>query len=180
MTNQKVQIFKAAPPGIGWPLAGFCVHAGFESPGTDNEEDRISLDAHVSSAPNAVYYIKVKGNCMENSGIYEDDFLVVDRSLSNQVQNGDVVYGVLDGMLLLAVFVEFNGKRYLMPDNIKDYPFPYEIHEYTEFNIEGVVSHNLLNQRKQRHVRANRLQQFLRELRKGVPAGTKGQGRRSA
>ena len=176
----QIQIFKAAPPGIGRPLAGFCIHAAFESPGTDYEEERISLDEYVSKHPHAVYYIKVVGDCMENSGIYDNDLLVVDRSLNNQVQSGDIIVGVLDGLFLIAVYIEYNNKRYLIPDNIKKYPDPYEIFEYTDFKIEGVVPHHIINQRRRRDVRADRLQQFLRELRKGVPTGTPGQSRRSA
>ena len=83
-------------------LAGWVIHAGFESPATDYEENRISLDAYVSNYPNAVIYIKVTGNCMQYSGIEEGDLLIVDRSLSPQ--SGDVIIGVLNnGLVLLNV-----------------------------------------------------------------------------
>lgn len=172
----KIQIFKPAPIGPGRPLAGFCIHAAFESPGTDYEEERISLDEYVSKYPTAVYYIKVVGDCMENSGIFDNDLLVVDKSLT--AENGDIIVGALDGQFVLAVYVMENNREYLVPDNPK-YD-PYLIHEFTDFKIEGVVPHTILDQRKRNHVRTNRLQQFLRQLRAGVPATTARAGRRSA
>ena len=142
------------------PLAGWVIHAAFESPATDYEEDRISLDQYVSTHPSAIFYIKVEGDCMAGSGINEGDLLIVDRSLTPL--NGDIIIGVLNGEHILACYIEHKGSNYLVPDNPA-----YEkikIEEFTSFNIEGVVPHTLLNQRKQAYVRANRLQQFLRKL----------------
>ncbi len=146
------------------PMAGFWIHAAFESPGTDYEEGRISLDEYVTDYPNAVYYVKVVGDCMEYSGIESNDLLIVDKSLTPV--NGDIIIGVLNAMHIIACFIEFGGKRYLMPDNPKY--APYLINELDEFIIEGVVPHSLLNQRRQNNVRADRLQQLLRVLRKGI------------
>ncbi len=46
-----VKVYKKGEIQQGRPLAGFWVHAAFESPGTDYEEDRISLDEYVSNLP---------------------------------------------------------------------------------------------------------------------------------
>lgn len=148
------------------PLAGFWIHAAFESPGTDYEEDRISLDNYVTNHPEAVYYIRVTGGCMEYSGIENDDILVVDKSLIPK--NGDVIICVLNGQHIIACNIEFEGKRYLMPDN-PAYA-PHLVNEFDNFIIEGVVPYTLLDQRKQNNVRINRLQQLLRVMRKSVSA----------
>jgi DNA polymerase V len=150
------------------PLAGWVIHAAFESPATDYEEDRISLDEYVTHHPEAVFYIRVAGDCMTGSGINDGDLLVVDRSLSPL--NGDVIVGVLNGEHIIACYIEDGQAKYLVPDN-KAYQ-PIKIEEFTSFTIEGVVPHTLLNQRNQANVRANRLQQFLCELRKGIPTTT--------
>lgn len=148
------------------PLAGFWIHAAFESPGADYEEDRISLDDYVSEHPHAVYYVRVVGDCMEYSGIETDDILVVDKSLT--AVNGDVIIGVLNGMHIIACYIEFEGRKYLVPDNPKYEP--YKLNDFDEFTLEGVVPHTVLNQRKQNHVRIDRLQQLLRVMRKGLSA----------
>ncbi|WP_158826576.1 LexA family protein [Mucilaginibacter lacusdianchii] len=149
-----IHVYEPAPPGRGLPLAGFCIHAGFESPGTDYEEERISLDEYVTKYPHATYYIRVKGDCMKNSGIHEDDLLVVDKSL--KVLNGDIVIGVLDGEHVLAVYVESGHKKYLKPDNPEYQPI--QMNEFTDFSLEGVVSFTIHNQRRDCFVRAHRLQ----------------------
>ncbi|MET3979762.1 DNA polymerase V [Mucilaginibacter sp. UYP25] len=146
------------------PLAGWVIHAAFESPATDYEEDRISLDQYVSTHPEAVFYIRVTGDCMIGSGINDGDLLVVDRSI--KPLTGDVIIGVLNGEHIITCYVEYNGANYLVPDNPA-----YEVikvEEFTTFTIEGVVPHTLLNQRKQAYVRANRLQQLLCKLRTGI------------
>jgi DNA polymerase V len=148
------------------PLAGWVIHAAFESPATDYEEDRISLDEYVSNHSEAVFYIRVNGDCMVGSGINDGDLLVVDKSL--KPVSGDVIIGVLNGEHIITCFVEYNGTNYLVCDNPTYEPF--KIEEFTSFTIEGVVPHTLLNQRKNTNVRANRLQQFLCELRTSVPA----------
>lgn len=161
-----VKVYRRGELQPGRPLAGFWIHAAFESPGTDYEEDRISLDKYVSDHPNAVYYVKVEGDCMEYSGIESGDLLVVDKSLNPR--NGDIIVGVLNDSYVLACYIEFENKRYLMPDNPKY--APHLINEYDRFTIEGVVPHTILNQRKQNDVRANRLQQLLRIMRTRISA----------
>lgn len=158
------------------PLAGWVIHAAFESPATDYEEDRISLDEYVTRHPEAAFYIRVTGNCMIGSGINDGDLLIVDRSLVPI--SGDIVIGVLNGEHIIACYLEHTGMKYLVPDNPQYEPV--KIEQYTEFNIEGVVPHTLLNQRRQANVRANRLQQFLCELRKSVSTAASRQARRGA
>ncbi|GAA4341601.1 translesion error-prone DNA polymerase V autoproteolytic subunit [Mucilaginibacter gynuensis] len=152
------------------PLAGFWIHAAFESPGTDYEEDRISLDEYVSHHPEATFYVRVTGDCMQYSGIETNDLLVVDRSLTPLP--GDIIVAVLNGQHILACYIEFMSKIYLMPDNPKY--GPHAVNEFDQLTIEGVVPHTILNQRNHNHVRINRLQQLLCVLRKDLPAGTPG------
>jgi DNA polymerase V len=160
------KVYKRGEIGEGRPLAGFWIHAAFESPGTDYEEDRISLDNYVTDYPHAVYYIKVIGDCMEYSGIESHDLLVVDKSLTPV--NGDIIIGVLNGMQIIACYIEYEGKKYLMPDNPKYEPV--QVQQFDEFTIEGVIPHTLLNQRRQNSVRVNRLQQLLRVMRTRLSA----------
>jgi DNA polymerase V len=113
---------------------------------------------------------------MSGSGIHDGDMLVIDRSLTPE--DGDVIVGVLDGDHLIATYVVYEGKKYLVPDNPS-----YEekqIHEGSTFTLEGVVPHTILDQRRQRNVRANRLQQLLCERRKGVSTASERPSRRSA
>lgn len=142
------------------PLFGERIHAGFESPATDYEEERIDLNNYVTQYPEATFYARVIGDCMNGSGIFEGDLLVVNRSMTPA--NGDVVVGVLDGDFILRCYIRAGRQEYLMPDNPRYKPI--ERTEQTLFNIWGVVPHTILNQQQRRHVRINRLQQLLRIL----------------
>ena len=156
----KVIVFKPAPTGPGLPLAGFCVHAAFESPGTDYEEERVCLDDYVTKYRDATYYIRVKGDCMKNSGIHEDDLLVLNKKL--KPMQGNVIIGVIENEFVIGTYVEDGHKTYLMPDN-PDYA-PRWLNEFTGFQFEGVITHTILDLRRQSLVRTYRLQQLLRKL----------------
>lgn len=153
-----VKLYMRESSGVLIPLFGERIHAGFESPATDYEEERIDLNDYVTSYPEATFYAKVTGDCMSGSGIFEGDLLVVNRSL--KPCSGDVVVGVLDGEFILRCYLRVGRSEYLMPDNPKYRPIRRT--EETYFEIWGVVPHTILNQQNRRHVRIDRLQQFLR------------------
>lgn len=140
------------------PLFAEKIHAGFESPAADYEEERIDLNAYVTKYPHATFYARVTGDCMTGSGIFPDDILVVDRSLT--IGNGDIVVGILDGDFILRAYYKKDGKEYLMPDNSNFKPI--EQSETTHFEIWGVVPHSVLDQRRRISDRVNRFEQLLR------------------
>lgn len=140
------------------PLFGERIHAGFESPATDYEEEKIDLNDYVTSYPEATFYAKVTGDCMAGSGIHDGDLLVVNRSLTPA--SGDVVVGVMDGDFILRAYFRHGRYEYLMPDNPAYKPIKRT--EATQFTVWGVVQHTIHNQQRRRDVRADRLQQFLR------------------
>ncbi|MES2827384.1 MAG: translesion error-prone DNA polymerase V autoproteolytic subunit [Bacteroidota bacterium] len=141
------------------PLYGEAIHAGFESPAADYEEEKIDLNSYVSKYPAATFFARVTGECMIGSGIFPDDLLVVDRSLTPN--SGDIVVGIIDNEFILRSYYTSNGKEYLMPDN--KYFKPIERNENTQFEIWGVVPHSVLDQRRRNNARLNRFEQRLRE-----------------
>lgn len=155
-----VCLYKSDSAGTLIPLFGESIHAGFESPAADYEEARIDLNEYVSSYPEATFYARVVGNCMEGSHIYDGDLLVVNRSL--KPSSGDVVVGMVGGEFILRAYLFFKSVHYL----VADHPgyLPIQQSEDHPFQIWGVVSHTIYNQKNLRHVRIDRLQQFLRQL----------------
>src|SRR5690606_36674 len=140
------------------PLVLERIHAGFESPAADYEEDRIDLNDYVTDYPEATFYARVTGDCMSSSGINDGDLLVVNRSL--RPSNGDVVVGVLDGEFILRVYVKKGLRIYLMADNPTYTPIIVTVD--TTFQFGGVVPYTVLDQNNRRYVRIDRLQQLLR------------------
>ena len=155
---KELKLFKRGTAETLIPLYADAIHAGFESPAADYEEEKIDLNAYVSKYPAATFFARVTGDCMVGSGIFPDDLLVVDRSLTPS--SGDIVVGILDSEFILRSYFTKNGKEYLMPDNT--YFKPIVRNESTQFEIWGVVPHSVLDQRRRNSARLNRFEQLIR------------------
>lgn len=119
------------------------VRAGFPSPAGDYLEGKLDLTEHLIQHPSATYYIRVSGDSMINYGIFDNDMLIVDRSL--EPRQGDVVIIALDGELTCKLLAYQNNIPYLKSGN-PDYP-PIEM-KNKEIHIWGVVIHNIHSFRK--------------------------------
>lgn len=142
------------------PLFAEAIHAGFESPAADYEEEKIDLNTYVSKYPAATFFARVTGECMIGSGIYPDDLLVVDKSLSPQ--SGDIVVGIIDNDFILRSYYKKGNREFLMPDN--EYFKPIERNNTTQFEIWGVVPHSVLDQRRRNSARLNRFDTIISRI----------------
>ncbi|MGP5104674.1 LexA family protein [Psychrobacter celer] len=70
------------------------VKAGFPSPATDYVQNRIDLNTLLIHSPTTTYLVEVEGDSMIDMGIYPNDILIVDRSLS--ARNKDIVIALVD------------------------------------------------------------------------------------
>lgn len=76
------------------PLVDILVRAGFPSPADDYLETKLDLTGHLVKHPSANYFIKVMGDSMVDYSIFNNDLLIVDRSLTPRI--GDVVIAAVD------------------------------------------------------------------------------------
>jgi DNA polymerase V len=103
-----------------------------QSMSVDVVEANLSADQYLVENPFNTYFVKVKGKAMEPSGIYENDILVVDRTMEPKV-----------GQTVLA---EINGEymvRQLLNDGLLASNPNYPMHLFTnieQFAIIGVVT----------------------------------------
>jgi len=70
------------------------VKAGFPSPATDYVQNRIDLNTLLIRHPATTYLVEVEGDSMIDIGIYPNDILVVDRSLT--ASHKDIVVALVD------------------------------------------------------------------------------------
>ena len=70
------------------------VKAGFPSPATDYVQNRIDLNTLLIHSPTKTYLVEVEGDSMIDMGIYPNDILIVDRSLS--ARHKDIVIALVD------------------------------------------------------------------------------------
>ena len=72
---------------------------GFGAAADDYMERGIDLNEQLIQNKPATFFMRVSGNSMINAGIFDDDIVIVDKSI--KPQNGKIVIAVLDGELLI-------------------------------------------------------------------------------
>lgn len=119
------------------PLFLSRVPAGFPSPADDYVEERIDLNALLIKHPAATFFLRVRGDSMTGAGIFDNDLVVVDRSLDPV--SGSVVIAAIDGELTLKRLVLLPGGGVeLRPEN-PDYPI-LQLSEFQDLDVWGVVT----------------------------------------
>jgi len=117
------------------PLFGSYVPAGFPSPATDYKEESMDLNELCVQHPTATYYVRASGDSMQGAGIYDNDILVVDRSL--RAQAGQIVVAALNGDFTVKV-LQTHPCLLLEPRN--EAYSNIEISDIDDFEIFGVVT----------------------------------------
>ena len=94
--------------------------AGFPSPATDYIEEDVDLNAHLIKNVPATFIIRVQGKSMTDVGIYDDDLLVIDRSL--KPKNFSTVVANVHDELVVKSFVKSKDGQFLTSasKNIED------------------------------------------------------------
>lgn len=118
------------------PLYLHRVQAGFPSPADDYIESALDLNRLMVTCPSATFYVRVAGDSMMDAGIFDGDYLVVDRSRS--VTNGRIIIAVVHGELTVKRFYRWGDRVELRPDN-DAYPI-IKIAKDMDWTIWGVVT----------------------------------------
>ena len=98
MKSKNIPIFKTDDEiKLNLPFFSCAVEAGFPSPADDHLEGSLDLNSYLIKHPAATFFVRVSGESMVGAGIFNNDILVVDRSI--KPSNGKVVIAVLEGQL---------------------------------------------------------------------------------
>ncbi len=82
---------------------------------------------------------------MEKAGIGNEDLLVVDKSL--KAKNNDIVIAVVNGEFTVKRYVHINGEICLRAETeLSNYP-DINITDSIDFEIWGIVTHTIHNNR---------------------------------
>ncbi len=111
------------------------VSAGFPSPATDYEEDKLDLNKYLIKHPAATFFVRAIGDSMIGAGIHCGDLLVVDRSI--EPRDKSIVIAVVNGELTVKR-IRIGEKITLEPEN-ENY-CACEIDENADFQVWGVVT----------------------------------------
>ena len=115
------------------------ISAGFPSPAADHTEQRIDLNSQLIRNKNATYLFKVKGDSMTGVGIYEDDILLVDRSISPK--HNHIILAQLNNEFTVKRLYRRGGVIKLVAEN-PIYPQK-KLKDDDDLIAWGVVTYNL-------------------------------------
>ena len=123
------------------PLLSSVIPAGFPSPADDYTEENIDLNDILITNPSSTFFLRVKGDSMINSGIQDEDLIIVDKSLI--AKPGNIVIAILDGDFTIKTLAKKNNKFYLKAEN-NNYP-DFNFSNYCDVQIWGVVIYVIHN-----------------------------------
>ena len=115
------------------------VAAGFPSPAADYTQQRIDLNNHLIRNKDATYLFRVKGDSMIDAGIYENDILLVDRSINPK--HNHIILAQLNNEFTVKKLYRKGGVIKLIAEN-SIYP-PQLIKKEDDLIAWGVVTYNL-------------------------------------
>ncbi|MDE5629946.1 MAG: translesion error-prone DNA polymerase V autoproteolytic subunit [Muribaculaceae bacterium] len=134
------------------PYADAGIQAGFPSPAQDYISESIDLNTMIVRHPSSTFYGRVSGDSMIEEGIEPGDLLVIDRSL--EPEDGDLTVCCLDGEFTLKRIRLRPGAVWLIPSNESFDPIL--VTPENRFEVWGVVTHTIKNNRRPRRRRASR------------------------
>ncbi|MEO1432488.1 MAG: translesion error-prone DNA polymerase V autoproteolytic subunit [Cyanobacteria bacterium J06633_8] len=109
--------------------------AGFPNPSQDYLEGTLDLNSYLIKHPAATFFMRMTGDAMADAGIYDNDLLIVDRSI--EPQHNSIIIAVLNGELTVKKLLKIKQDIYInatsTEQNIK-------ITEDIDFSIWGVVT----------------------------------------
>lgn len=119
----------------GIPLYDSRPQAGFPAPGDDQIEKVLDINDLVVHNPASTFFVRVEGDSMEGTGIFSDDVLVVDRSLTPK--DGSIVVAAVYGEMVVKRLRAQGNTHILASENSRFEPIV--INENDDCFIWGVV-----------------------------------------
>jgi DNA polymerase V len=110
---------------------------GFGAAADDYMERGIDLNEQLVQNKPATYFFRMRGDAMREAGIFDNDVLIVDRSL--KLANGKIIVAVLNGELVVRRFHKNFSSAFLIPENNRYKTI--NLAEFTDFNMWGVVTY---------------------------------------
>lgn len=113
------------------------VPAGFPSPAENQTEKNLDLNEFLIPHPTSTFFVKVRGQSMTGSGIFDGDLLIVDRSL--HAYDKKTIIAIWNGEFTVKKLRRREERVFLESTN-PEYP-SWEITSDSDFQIWGVVTH---------------------------------------
>ena len=93
--------------------------AGFPSPAENYVEEKLNLNSYLIKNKESSFFVRVSGDSMINVGIFDNDILIVDRSLDPKRQS--IVIVSIDGELVIKKLMKDQSKNYYLKSENSNY-----------------------------------------------------------
>lgn len=102
------------------------ITAWFDTPMMEETRYQMDLEKYVLEKPAASIFIRVKGNSMQDAGIFTWDLVIVDKSKTPKI--GDIVVACIDSRYTLKFYEKDTKGRIFLRAGNSEYPdiFPKE------------------------------------------------------
>ncbi len=108
---------------------------GFGAAADDYMERGIDLNEQLIRNKPATFFFRMKGDAMKDAGIFDNDVLIVDRSL--KLASGKIIVAVLNGELMVRRYHKNFSSTFLVPEN--DRYKTINLGEFSDFMLWGAV-----------------------------------------
>ena len=122
--KQKVQLISAA--------------AGFPSPAENYIEEQLNLNKYLIKNKESSFFVRVSGDSMMNVGIFDNDILIVDRSLIPIRQS--IILASIHGELVIKRLMKDLSENYYLKSENDNYP-NIKLNSNTDTIIWGVATY---------------------------------------
>ena len=112
--------------------------AGFPSPAENYVEEKLNLNSYLIKNKESSFFVRVSGDSMINVGIFDNDILIVDRSLDPKRQS--IVIVSIDGELVIKKLMKDQSKNYYLKSENSNYP-TIKLNSNRDTVIWGVVTY---------------------------------------
>ena len=112
---------------------------GFGAAADDYAERGIDLNEQLIKNKPATYFFRMKGDAMQDAGIFDGDVLIVDRSL--KLTGGKIIVAVLNGELIVRRYHQNFSSAFLIPENNRYKSI--NLAEFSDFVLWGVVVYSI-------------------------------------
>ena len=112
--------------------------AGFPSPAENYVEEKLNLNSYLIKNKESSFFVRVSGDSMINVGIFDNDIMIVDRSLDPKRQS--IVIVSIDGELVIKKLMKDQSKNYYLKSENSNYP-NIKLNSNRDTVIWGVVTY---------------------------------------
>lgn len=124
------------PSKLSLNLYSNFVQAGFPSPADEHLDKQLDLHELLIQSPASTFYVRVSGDSMINAGIFPNDILIVDKSIT--AKHNDIVLALVSNEYTIKRLYQRDDLIKLRPEN-EAYD-DIVINDFDELTIWGVAT----------------------------------------